>query len=275
MAATAEVGYYQKKAEERQYATYDTFLRSLQRRLARKVDPQAASEWITETEQWIRYGNPAIGAPPLRVKELESGSHVIDKCGQVDLGHPVFPHPPDVLQGISLSTKLYGQELADIPYVDERTFFGRSTDRSHNIMHTVVMLQPDNQGKAQHEVTRDTDYELNTWRLGRPDEVDSSSRFIVINYQQPTQIYYNYYVDFHGIAANETISLGSHVVFSRYSQLYLHGAMANAFDESSNNTEKDKHLNSYTSLVRSFNQQDKSAKTNAALRRMTIPGYYR
>lgn len=274
MTATAEVGYYQAKAEERQFDTYALFLRSLQRRLARTVDPQAASEWIKETEQWIRYGNPAIGAPPLRVKELESGSHVIDKCGQIDLSHPVFPHPPDVLQGISLSTKLYGQELADIPYVDERTFFGRSTDRSHNILHTVVMLQSDNRGVADHEVTRDQSYAVNTWRLGRPDETDSSSRFIVINYPQPTRVYYNYYVDFHGIGASETISLGSHVVFSKYSQLYLRGAMANAYDESSHNTERDKHLTSYTSLVRSFNQQDKAAKTGASLRRMTIPGYY-
>ena len=273
MSQAAEDRYYELKAGEIQFPNYSSFVSSIRRRLSRSVDSTAVAEWIKETEQWIRRGCPAISAPPLRVKEMESGNVRIAKAGNVDLNHPVFCHPPDVLQGISLSAKIDGQELTDLPYVDERSFFGRTTDRIDNSIHTVAMLSKDNEG-VDREATKEVNYSQNTYRLEVEFRSNIASRYIIVNQPYITSVYYNYYIDFEGIREGDDRSLGAHIVFSKFSQLYLHGVMACAHAEFRNRAEKMEHYQSYASYIRSFNKQDKAAKSGGSKRRMTIAGYY-
>ena len=274
MAQTAEDRYYVLKAGERQFENYAAFSNSIRRRLARAISDEAIAEWIKETEQWIRRGCPAIGAPPLRVKEVESGNVRIAKAGSIDLNHPIFCHPPDVLQGISLSAKIDGQELSDLPFVSERTFFGRSTDRTNNAFYTIAMLTVDD-GEVEREAQRTVDYAQNTYRLSEVTRSNVEARYIIVNQPYITSVYYNYYTDFEGIKLNDTRSLGAHIVFSKYSQLYLHGVLACAYEEFRNHEEKMIQYAEFASHIRSFNKQDNAAKTGASKRRMTIAGYYR
>ena len=275
MAQSAEDRYYDLKAGERQYDNYAAFSTSIRRRLARAISDEAIAEWIKETEQWIRRGCPAIGAPPLRVKEMEAGNVRIAKAGSIDLNHPVFCHPPDVLQGISLSAKIDGQELSDLPFVDDRTFFGRSTDRTDSPLYTIAMLTVDEDGGVEREAVRTVDYSQNTYRLSEVTRSNVEARYIIVNQPYITSVYYNYYTDFEGIRQSDTRSLGAHIVFSQFSQLYLHGVLACAYEEFRNHEEKTVQYAEFASHIRAFNKQDNAAKTGASKRRMTIAGYYR